>query len=87
MTARIVNADSAPLGVADHASFLRSWPPLKVSVEKDPKNPVYHYRLGLAYSKTGDDASARRELEAALKLNPSFANADEARKILAGLKS
>ena len=62
-------------------------PPLRVSVEKDPNNPVYHYRLGLAYSKTGDDAGARRELEASLKLNPSFPNAEDARKILASLKS
>jgi Flp pilus assembly protein TadD len=62
-------------------------PPLRVSVEKDPKNPVYHYRLGLAYSKTGDDAGARRELEASLKLSPTGPNADEAKKILAGLKS
>jgi Flp pilus assembly protein TadD len=62
-------------------------PPLRVSVEKDPKNPVYHYRLGLAYSKTGDEAGARRELEASLKLDPASPNAEEARKILAGLKS
>ncbi len=62
-------------------------PPLRVSVEKDPKNPVYHYRLGLAYSKTGDDAGARRELEASLKLSPTGPNSDEAKKILAGLKS
>jgi tetratricopeptide (TPR) repeat protein len=62
-------------------------PPLRLSVEKDPKNPTYHYRLGLAYSKTGDDAGARRELEASLKLNPSGPDADAARKILAGLKS
>jgi uncharacterized protein (TIGR02996 family) len=62
-------------------------PPLRVSVEKDPKNPTYHYRLGLAYSKTGDEAGARRELEASLKLNPAFPNADDARRILAGLKS
>jgi tetratricopeptide (TPR) repeat protein len=62
-------------------------PPLRVSVEKDPKNPVYHYRLGLAYSKTGDEAAARRELEASLKLSPSSPNAEDARKILANLKS
>jgi Flp pilus assembly protein TadD len=62
-------------------------PPLRVSVEKDPKNPTYHYRLGLAYSKTGDDVGARRELEAALKLDPAGPNAEEAKKVLAGLKS
>lgn len=62
-------------------------PPLKVSVEKDPRNPVYHYRLGLAYVKTGDKVAAKRELESALKLSDSFAGADEARKALADLQS
>jgi putative PEP-CTERM system TPR-repeat lipoprotein len=62
-------------------------PPLRVSVEKDPKNPIYHYRLGLAYFKTGDHASARRELETALKLSASFPGAEEAKQTLARLQS
>jgi tetratricopeptide (TPR) repeat protein len=62
-------------------------PPLKMSVDKDPQNPIYHYRLGVAYSKTGDKAAARRELEAALKINQSFPGADDAKKILGSLTS
>jgi putative PEP-CTERM system TPR-repeat lipoprotein len=62
-------------------------PPLKASVEKDPQNPVYHYRLGVAYSKTGDKAAAKRELEAALKINQTFPGADDAKKILGSLTS
>jgi tetratricopeptide (TPR) repeat protein len=61
-------------------------PALRVSVEKDPKNPVYHYRLGMAYSQTGDHVAARRELEAALKISSGFPGSDEARKTLEGLK-
>jgi tetratricopeptide (TPR) repeat protein len=68
--------DLAPLAV----------PPLRVSVEKDPKNPIYRYRLGLAYSKTGDKDGARRELGEALKLDQKFPGADEARKLLASLE-
>ncbi len=34
-------------------------PPFQKSVEKDPKNPVYHYHLGLAYAKAGDQKRAR----------------------------
>ncbi len=62
-------------------------PPLRVSVQKDPQNPIYHYRLGLAYFKTGDKASAKQELETALKLNASFPGADDAKATLARLQS
>jgi len=62
-------------------------PPLRVSVEKDPKNPIYHYRLGVAYSKTGDKDGARKELQEALKLNSAFPGADDAKQILASLQS
>ena len=62
-------------------------PPLRLSVEKDPKNPVYHYRLGVAYSKTGDKDGARKELQEALKLNSTFPGADDAKQILASLQS
>jgi tetratricopeptide (TPR) repeat protein len=61
--------------------------PLRLSVEKDPKNPVYHYRLGVAYSKTGDKEGARKELQEALKLNSAFPGADDAKQILASLQS
>lgn len=61
--------------------------PLRLSVEKDPRNPLYHYRLGVAYSKTGDKDGARKELQEALKLNQSFEGADDAKQILASLQS
>jgi predicted Zn-dependent protease len=57
-------------------------PPLKLAVAKNPAKPAFHYRLGLAYSQTGDKASARQALERALKLNPDFEGAADARKLL-----
>jgi putative PEP-CTERM system TPR-repeat lipoprotein len=60
-------------------------PPFRVSVEKDPKNPTYQYHLGLAYSKSGDDARARVALRTAVALKPDFAGADDARKLLAAM--
>lgn len=60
--------------------------PLRLSVEQDPTNPLYLYRLGLAYSKTGDKVAARKALEGALKLNQTFPGADEARQLLASLQ-
>ena len=57
-------------------------PPLRLAVEKDPANPAFHYRLGLAYSQTGDKVSARQALEQALKLKADFEGAEDARKVL-----
>ena len=36
------------------------------TVDRDPKNPVYHYHLGLAYAQAGESARARESLERAL---------------------
>ena len=55
------------------------------AVEKAPRNPTYHFHLGLAHAKAGEDAKARKALEQALKLSPKFNGADEARKVLAKL--
>jgi Flp pilus assembly protein TadD len=60
-------------------------PPLRLAIEREPTNPVYHYRLGLAYARTKNETAARQELEAALKLSTSFEGADEARRELAAL--
>ena len=45
---------------------------------------TYHFHLGMALKAKGDNQSARRELEAALKLGEKipFPDADEARKVL-----
>ena len=58
---------------------------LEQAVQLDAANPLYAYHLGLAYAKDGSDAKARKALERALSLQPGFARADDARKILATL--
>ena len=60
-------------------------PPFRISVEKAPNNPSYHYHLGLAYAKTGNVEGARKSLETAIKLKPDFEGADDARRTLASL--
>ena len=57
----------------------------QASIQKDPKNPLYHYHLGLAYAKNGDKDKARESLNQALSLNPKFDGASEAQKALAAL--
>ena len=57
----------------------------QASVEKDAKNPLYHYHLGLAYAKNGEKDKARDSLKQALSLNPKFEGASEAQKTLATL--
>jgi putative PEP-CTERM system TPR-repeat lipoprotein len=51
-------------------------------IQKDPKNPLYHYHLGKALAKNGEDGKARRSLQHALELDPNFAEAVDARKTI-----
>jgi putative PEP-CTERM system TPR-repeat lipoprotein len=60
-------------------------PAFEEALERDPNNPLYHYRLGLALVKTGDWERAKRSLQQALKLKPDFPGAHEARQALASL--
>jgi tetratricopeptide (TPR) repeat protein len=57
-------------------------PLLRESVAAEPANPVYHYHLGLAYSKKGDHASARDSFDRALKSQPSPKDAVDIRASL-----
>jgi tetratricopeptide (TPR) repeat protein len=50
-------------------------PAFEKSVKLAPENAVYHYHLGLAHAKGGNVPEARRAVEAALKLNPNYADA------------
>jgi tetratricopeptide (TPR) repeat protein len=52
------------------------------AVGRAPKNPVYHYHLGLAYLKIGDKARGHGELQRALTLSPDFNGAEDARQQL-----
>jgi tetratricopeptide (TPR) repeat protein len=52
------------------------------SVTADPRNPTFHYHLGLAHSKNGETDRAREALERALRLNPRLAEAREALQAL-----
>ncbi len=54
-------------------------------VERDPKNPIYHFHLGLAYVQAGDPTKARVALRQALSVAPDFAGATEAKDVLASL--
>jgi tetratricopeptide (TPR) repeat protein len=58
---------------------------LQRAVQLDSRNPLFRYHLGLAYVQEGTDPKARVVLEQALKLNPNFDGADDARKTLATL--
>ena len=54
------------------------------SIALVPKNAVFHYHLGLAHQRAGDDDRARRALGEALRLNPQFV---DARVALESMKS
>ncbi len=59
----------------------------KAALEKDPQNPSYHYRLGLALSKAGDTSGARSALQKAVGAGQPFPELDAARKALEELPS
>lgn len=58
---------------------------LRRSVENDATNPKYHYHLGLAFSKNGDEARAKESLKRALMLKEDFDGSTDARKVLASI--
>ena len=55
--------------------------------KKVPDRSVYQYHLGLSYYKMGDRDKARSALGQALKLDPAFSGAQDAKNILASLGS
>ena len=68
-----------------HASAVEQ---LQKVVAKAGDSASYRFHLGMALAGKGDKASARRELEQALRLGekqPSFADAEEARRTLSTL--
>jgi Flp pilus assembly protein TadD len=60
---------------------------LKRAVAAQPDNVVYLYHLGAAHALAGDKVNARLMLDKALRLQPNFAGADDARRILDSLKN
>ena len=62
-------------------------PPLLESIGKDPKNPTYHYHVGMTYAALGDPEKARASFEKSLSLNSTRSGADDVRRALANLKS
>ncbi len=58
---------------------------LQQSLDIEPNNPAYHFHLGMAYARKGDDAKARKLLERVLKIDPQFPDAPQVRKALASL--
>jgi tetratricopeptide (TPR) repeat protein len=59
---------------------------LREGAQQSPSNPTIHYHLGLAYLKNGDIREAQQSLQQALKLNPAFKGADDAKQTLATIK-
>jgi tetratricopeptide (TPR) repeat protein len=57
------------------------------AIKLAPRNPSFHYRLGLALAKTGETIPARAALERALVLDPAFREAADARAAVAALNA
>jgi tetratricopeptide (TPR) repeat protein len=55
-------------------------------VRQDPTNAMIHYHLGLAQLKQGNQKAASEALQRALKVNPQFKQAEDAKQVLATIK-
>jgi Tfp pilus assembly protein PilF len=44
----------------------------RLAVERNSRNALYHYHLGLTQRKMGQDAQARASFQTCLKLDPAF---------------
>lgn len=67
--------------------FQESLALLQQAVEKSPESPMMRYHLGMAQLKTGDRASAEKNLEAAVKSGRQFLGAKEAQVALQQIKA
>jgi tetratricopeptide (TPR) repeat protein len=59
-----------------------SFAPFEQALQKNPKNPLYHYHLGVAHANAEDRDRARLSLQRALQLSSSFDGANEAKQLL-----
>jgi tetratricopeptide (TPR) repeat protein len=55
---------------------------LREASKKDPADAMIHYHLGLAQLKHGDRTAASQSLQRALKANPQFKKAEDAKHVL-----
>ena len=67
--------------------FQESLSLLQQAVDKSPDSPLMRYHLGMAQLKTGDRASAEKNLEAAVHSGRQFHGAKEAQAALEAIKS
>jgi Flp pilus assembly protein TadD len=54
-------------------------------IQKEPKNPTFRYHFGMALIQKGDKIGAKRELEMAIRNNPSRDEAGKIQELLKGI--
>ena len=55
---------------------------LQRAVNENPKNPTFHYHLGMAYEKANNYPMAKKQLEYTLQISPDYPQAGEIRRVL-----
>jgi Flp pilus assembly protein TadD len=58
---------------------------LREITARQPRNPTYHYHMGVALSQKGNNAAARQSLQTALSLKPARQDEARIRELLAKL--
>lgn len=68
--------------LVEKGDLARATPLLRKAVEKAPKVAVLRYHLGVALSRSGDKAGARKELDAAIASGQQFPELENAKALL-----
>jgi tetratricopeptide (TPR) repeat protein len=55
---------------------------LREALQREPNNATYHYHLGMVYHKQNKKLEARKHLQRALQINPSYPAAEQIRSTL-----
>ena len=77
-----VTADTLGWILVEQGKMTRGLELLQSAFTREPKNPEIRYHLAAAWAKSGDKASARKELEALLASGQAFPQRDAAQALL-----
>ena len=75
------------LALAKTGDLRRALAALQISVARDPASVEAQYDLGLVYAAAGDASNAAAAFDAALRLQPGYAPAMEAKAAVMQLKA
>lgn len=78
--------DTLALAYYKNGAYSNAVPLLRQCIDHEPRQPLYHYHLGLVLAAQGDKATARQQLTAALHMNLQGQAAQNASALIAKMR-